>query len=127
MKAFSTLAALVILVLCYGGFSAVAPTDVPTARGADDDGKKVFLAQGCNECHAVSTAEIEATTKVESEKGPDLKSIGRKYQGEWITKYIKKGADIEGKAHTKKFKGSDEELQVLVDWLLEQKAEDDDE
>ena len=33
----------------------------------------------------------------------------------------------EGKAHKKKFKGSDEELQVLVDWLLEQKAEDDDE
>ena len=26
-------------------------------------------------------------------------------------------------AHSKPFKGSDEELQALVDWLLEQKAE----
>ena len=31
--------------------------------------------------------------------------------------------DMGFKTHTKPFKGSDEELQVLVDWLLEQKAE----
>ena len=33
----------------------------------------------------------------------------------------------DGKPHTKPFSGEDEELQVLVDWLLEQKAEGDDE
>ena len=37
--------------------------------------------------------------------------------------YVKKEVDKEGKSHTKPFKGNDEELQVLVDWLLEQKAE----
>ena len=36
---------------------------------------------------------------------------------------MKREIDKDGKEHKKEFKGSDEELQALVDWLLEQKAE----
>ena len=78
---------------------------------------KKLSKKNCAECHAVKSAEIAATTKNEEDKGPDLKSIGGKYQKSWIRKYVKKEADKDGGQHLKKFKGSDEELQAIVDWL----------
>ena len=89
---------------------------------AQEDGKAVFEAQKCQLCHGVSSAGIEATTKSEKLKGPDLTGVGENFDAEWMTKYIKKEVDKEGKKHTKPFKGTDEELQVIIDWLLEQKA-----
>lgn len=106
--------ALSLLVL--GAIFVVAPV-----AAEDGDGKAVFEAQKCDLCHAVSSAGIEATTKSEKLKGPDLTGVGDRFEKDWIVKYIKKEADKDGKPHTKPFKGSDEELQALVDWLLEQK------
>lgn len=123
-QSLSALAACCGLILVLGFTTAafVAPPPPPLA----DDGEEAFR-QNCAECHGVRVAEIPATTTDKSKKGPDLTGIGEKYQPEWIKKYVKTEADRDGKSHKKKFKGSDEELQVLVDWLLEQKAEDDDE
>ena len=90
----------------------------------DPDGKEVFEDQKCNLCHDVSTVGIKAITKSEKLKGPDLVNLADSYEADWIVKYVKKEADKEGKTHTKPFKGTDEELQALVDWLLEQKAEE---
>ena len=46
-----------------------------SAVGAADEapGKAAFVANKCNLCHAVSSAAVEATTKSEKMKGPDLK------------------------------------------------------
>ncbi len=85
------------------------------------NGKKVFEAEKCSMCHALSNLGIEATTKSDKLKGPDLVDVSKRYEGDWLAKYLKKEADKDGKSHTKPFKGSDEELQALVDWLLEQK------
>jgi len=93
----------------------------------DPDGKKILEENKCDKCHSVSTVGIEAEKTTGKMAGGDLIDLGEKYEAEWISKYIKKEADKEGKSHKKEFKGSDEELQALVDWLLEQKAEDDDE
>jgi cytochrome c2 len=90
----------------------------------DPDGKQVFEDEKCNLCHSVSTAGIEAKTKSEKLKGPDLVNLADSYEAKWIVKYVKKEADLDGKTHKKPFKGTDEELQALVDWLLEQKAEE---
>ena len=90
----------------------------------EPDGKQVFEDEKCNLCHDVSTVGIEAKTKSEKLKGPDLVNLAEVYEAEWIAKYVKKEADKEGKTHKKPFKGTDEELQALVDWLLEQKAEE---
>jgi len=90
----------------------------------DPDGKEVFETQKCNLCHDVSTVGIEAKTKSEKLKGPDLVNLADSYEADWIVKYVKKEAELDGKTHKKPFKGTDEELQALVDWLLEQKAEE---
>ncbi len=88
------------------------------------NGKTIFVNQErCNLCHSLSTQGIEAKTKSNKLKGPDLVGLAKKYKAGWIGRYLKKEADKEGKSHKKKFKGTDEELQTLVDWLLEQKAE----
>ena len=86
-------------------------------------GQAVFEDQKCNLCHGVSTVGIEAKTKSEKLKGPDLVNLSESYEADWVVQYVKKEVDKDGKSHTKPFKGNDEELQVLVDWLLEQKAE----
>lgn len=85
------------------------------------DGKAIFLAQKCNLCHGVSAATIEATTKSEKMKGPDLTGKAAERGVEWTTKWLKKEVDLEGKKHGKSFTGTDEELAALVAWLAQQK------
>ena len=119
----STLAVFGGLAFCLFWFLRAAPPAEPVAY---DDGEKVFT-ENCAECHGVKVAGIMAKTKDAEKKGPDLTGIGEKYQTGWMKKYVMQEAEHDGKSHKKKFKGSDEELQVLVDWLLEQKAEDYDE
>lgn len=111
-------AAVALLVVLFS-----AP--VITVAAADSaprplDGKEIFLAQKCNLCHAVPPAGIEATTKSEKMKGPDLVDLKR--DAEWIEKFVTKKVELNGKLHMKEFKGSDEELDALVDWLLKQQT-----
>jgi len=87
-------------------------------------GHKLFLEMKCNMCHGVSTVDIEAKTKSEKMKGPELVGLGEDWDAKDLAGYMKKEVpDQDGNQHKKDFKGSDEELQALVDWLLEQKAE----
>jgi mono/diheme cytochrome c family protein len=85
------------------------------------DGKEIFLAQKCNTCHAVSNADIEATTKSEKMKGPDLTGVVEEKGVEWTTKFLHKEVDLNGKKHGKELKLSPEETKTLVDWLATQK------
>ena len=108
---------LVGAVLAVVGLVAVG-----RASGADaPDGKALFLAQKCNTCHAVSTAGIEATTKSEKMKGPDLVGVVAEKGAEWTTQYLRKQVDMNGKKHGKEVKLSDDELATLVGWLEQQK------
>ena len=78
--------------------------------------QEVFLANKCNLCHAVPAAEIEAKTKSKTLKGKDLGGPVEE-DFEVIAAYLRKQSELEGKSHKKEFKGSDEELQVILDWL----------
>jgi mono/diheme cytochrome c family protein len=90
---------------------ALAPAsaqDVPA-------GQKLFMDNNCNNCHSVDALTI--AKKMASSKAADLSTIGSTRDAEWLTKYISKEADIEGKKHMATFKGKPEDLKVLVDWL----------
>jgi len=110
------------VVVAAGLVTFVGLASVP-AGAADDAGQTAFLAAKCEMCHAVSTAGIEARTKSESMLGPDLVNLAESRDAKWLVEYLKRETDLDGKEHKKEFKGSDEELQTIVDWLLEQKAE----
>jgi cytochrome c5 len=105
-----------LLLVPASGTVALAQT------GAAPDGKAVFLAQKCEMCHGVSTAGIEAKTKSAAMAGPDLVDLAPERDAAWISQYLKKEVQLEGKDHKKAFSGTDEELKALVDWLLAQKT-----
>ncbi len=93
---------------------------IPTVAAEDEaamDGKALFTdTHKCSMCHGVPAAEITAKTKSEKMKGADL---GGKVEGELaeIAAYVRKEGELDGKTHKKPFKGTDEELQAIVDWL----------
>lgn len=112
----SIVATVVMLAIVYSGPGA-APA---AAQGAKVlDGKQIFLAQKCNLCHAVSPAGIEATTKSDKMKGPDLVGLS-KTDAKILNGYLRKSAEIKGKKHVKQFTGSDEEIGALIAWLQKQ-------
>ena len=93
-----------------------------TAQGTD--GKSIFLASKCQTCHAMSALGIARLTEAKAgEVVPaDLSGVGLKRNADWISKWLMKETDLDGKKHLKKFKGSDDELHTLAVWLGTQKA-----
>jgi mono/diheme cytochrome c family protein len=81
------------------------------------DGKAVFLDKKCNKCHAVSSAAIEKTSKL---KGPDLTVEPVKSDVKLLKSYLRKQETINGKKHGTGFTGTDDELDAVLAWVLQQ-------
>jgi len=86
------------------------------------DGKQVFIDNKCTMCHSVTSMEI--TSK--KENAVDLSNIGSDMKAELLKSYLMKEAKINEKEHKLKFKGTEEELNALVDWLMTLKIESKD-
>lgn len=83
---------------------------------AQSTGKEIFLNSKCNTCHAIKSQDI---TSKQADKYPDLSNFGNAdLSKEDAIKYLNKEFDIKGKKHPVKFKGSKEDLSVLIEWLL---------
>lgn len=80
------------------------------------DGKKLFLDQKCDTCHAVSGAGIVASTKVEKMKGPDLSGHATADFAATAA-FIRQEKEHDGVKHKKAVKASDEEIKAILDWL----------
>ncbi len=113
-----TMLGLPVLMAATLTVLAAAPARVLAAGETGPPGKEIFLAQKCSLCHSVGSQGIEAQTKSEKIKGPDLSNVGGSHLAPWITQWLKKEvANTDGKKHPKEWKGTDAELQQLVDWL----------
>lgn len=77
------------------------------------DGKQVFLDTNCSKCHSVESLQIVSSGK----KPVDLSNTGNLGSVDLLKNYMLKQAKINDKEHKIKFKGSDEELTALVNWL----------
>jgi cytochrome c551/c552 len=97
----------VIAVIALYGFAYSIPA-------VDAPGKNIFVDNKCTMCHSVEVAEV--TSKKNDAK--DLSNLSADLTSDFLTKYLKKEESLEGKKHKTAFKGSDEELQQMVDWLL---------
>jgi len=98
---------LVITIVALYGFAFTIADD------KSDDGKKVFVDNKCNMCHTVTSAGIES----KKSDAVDLSAVGKDRTVEFLTKYLKKEAKLNDKDHKSSFKGTDEDLTKLVDWL----------
>jgi mono/diheme cytochrome c family protein len=112
--------ALPILLACTLPLLA-APPGAYLAAGegaAAPPGQQVFLAQKCNTCHAVASLGIEATTKSDKMKGPDLSTVGSERDAAFFAKFLKKEVPSSaGNPHKAPWKGTDADLQTLAGWL----------
>ena len=101
--------------------AAVAGIALATAAVLADDGQMVFKLKGCDTCHSVPAAGIKA--KIPSLSGPDMENLDKKFDRSSLAAYIQQQAEVDGSEHPRQFKGHDEELRVLVAWLLPEKEE----
>lgn len=108
---FKTILSVGIVAFLFAAFINLSQAE-EAATGAQlfEDGK-------CQLCHSVEAAGIEAKKK--SDKYPDLSHMSGDYDAELLTAYLNKKETINDKKHPMPFRGSDEEMATLVNWLLE--------
>jgi hypothetical protein len=70
-------------------------------------------------CHTVTTEGVES----KKSDAVDLSTVGKDKTEEFLLKYLKKETKLNDKDHKSSFKGSEEDLKILVDWLLTLKGE----
>jgi mono/diheme cytochrome c family protein len=107
-----TLAVLVLLALSAGTLTS-AGTLKPNANG-----KAIFDQFKCAKCHTIESQGIKLGGPApEGKTPPDLSKAGAKHDANWISKWLLKEEELNGKKHVKRFTGSDDELKTLSTWL----------
>lgn len=81
-------------------------------------GKELFVNSKCNTCHSVGVWNIEQKNKSPNNKAPDLSKSKSDLDKELLRKYLLKEESLNDKKHPVAFKGSEEDLQTLVEELL---------
>ena len=109
-KSMLSIFAIAVLVL------AAAPL-LLAEEEAEMDGKLEFEVQKCGMCHGVAAAGMKAKTTSEKMAGPDLSGFKSDMSFQKQADYMRGKIPIDGTKHKKPFKGTDEELQAIVDWL----------
>lgn len=122
MRKVKDLAKLAALLLAPAALVAVMPllaaTPAAAAGEAAKTGKEIFEAQKCNVCHSIDSQSVARTSTSDKMKGPDLSDVGKGHDSAWVSKWLKKEVAAEdGKKHMPTFKGTDDEMKTLSDWL----------
>ncbi len=78
------------------------------------DGKQIFLDNKCTSCHSVESFQIASSNK----KAVDLSNASDGKTAEFLSKFLLKEEMLNNKNHKTKFKGTEDELSALVEWLL---------
>jgi mono/diheme cytochrome c family protein len=86
-------------------------------------GQRLFLANSCNACHGVTAAGIKPKMSSSRLQGPDLSGLRGK-KSDQVLAFVMGESEINGRKHAKPFKGTDEELQAIVDWLASLEAQE---
>lgn len=104
---FATFVAIVVLVL------------VAQEKNFDEElAKSKYIEAKCNTCHAFSHLGIEAKNKSASNKAPDFCNFKAQHDKDFFKKYLKKEEAINNKKHPVAFKGSDEDLDLILTLIL---------
>jgi cbb3-type cytochrome oxidase cytochrome c subunit len=98
------------------GIAMTLANSAETASAADA-GRDVYVANGCDRCHAVVSRDIALKSKGKA-RGSDLGNVGATRDADWLQRFLKREILLEPQRHMVKWKGSDDELKTLIDWLL---------
>ena len=85
------------------------------------DGKALFEEKKCNLCHSIESQGI--AKKSEKMKGAELSNIGASIESaESLKKFLTQETMKDGEKHKKKWTGTDEELDTIVNWVMSLKT-----
>jgi hypothetical protein len=88
-----------------------------TTQSNAGDGPTIFKESKCTQCHSVSSQGIKIDDGEGDSDAPDLSGEGLVHDVDWIKGWLTKTVKLHDKYHLKKFKGSDEDLNTLANWL----------
>ena len=115
MKKYIYMLNFLLMFLAFG-FSVVKAQEAAEAKG-----KILFKESKCVSCHAIGT---QGFVKKGKSSAPDLSSVGNILKPEFMMKYLMKEEKLNDLKHAISFKGNEEELKTLVDWLSTLKKEE---
>lgn len=102
-------------------FFAVVLSTIIAQQSEEPKGKILFKEYKCVSCHAI---ESQGYVKKGKSSAPDLSNVGSKHSDvEWLKKYLTKQETMNDVKHAISFKGNDEELKTLGEWLTTLKKE----
>src|SRR5512132_2591130 len=109
MRAISKVSALILAVLLV---ALVCRSFIPSAQAAADPalGEKIYSAKRCGACHLIQGKG--------GKSGPPLSDIASKRDAQWLKAFLKDPKAINPESKMSPFKGTDEELEALVSYLL---------
>jgi mono/diheme cytochrome c family protein len=100
--------------------AVIASTATPLLLAEDAseiNGRAVFNESKCVMCHGVVAEDLKAMAKSEKMLGPDLSGFKSDMEFAKVAAFMRGEIALEGAKHKKPFKGTDEELQAILDWL----------
>jgi cytochrome c553 len=83
------------------------------AQVKEHPGQKVFMDAKCQTCHTVESHNITSKSK----KAVDLSNVGAIYRANFLEKFLMKQEKINDKVHPQVFKGSNEDLNLMAEFL----------
>lgn len=102
---------LMALVTLLGAFGPAL------AENGDAEAVQLMHEFKCTTCHSVAAAGLKAKTKSEKLIGPDLSGYESDMSLMEMAAYLRKQKEKDGKEHKSPYKGTDEQLQTMLDWL----------
>ena len=102
-------AVVVALVLLTG--SAAVRLHRAEAQGPAEQGKRVFIEQGCHGCHTVQSQKLGTPI------GPDLSHVGAKYSETYLRDWLRDPAHQRPAAHMPKLELTDPQIATLAAFL----------
>jgi mono/diheme cytochrome c family protein len=109
VRAISKVSALILAVLLV---ALVFCTFIPPAQAAAEParGEKIYNAKRCSACHGIQGKG--------GKFGQPLSDIASKRDAQWLKAFLKDPKAINPESKMSPFKGTDEELEGLVTYLL---------
>ena len=117
MKNISIYLLFVVTIVALFGFA------FSYSQSDGTDGQQIFVDNNCLKCHSVESLELVSTGKNPS----DLSEIGGTYENDFLSKYLMKEETIDDKKHKMPFKGTEDDLNKLVDGWQTLKSESSEE
>lgn len=111
MKLFKMTVAFLLTL----GVISVALVQFAQAEGEAKDGKTIFEESKCTTCHGI---ESQGVAPKNAKKNHDLSKLAEGHDVDFWMKYMKKEESLNSKKHAMPFKGSDEDLKTMMEWLM---------